>query len=269
MPRLINSLQNPLIKNLVALKEKPRERKKQGLFVAEGLREVSLAFKMGYEVEALLYDESVTSPEALDLVFQEALADPRELIATSSPVMEKIAYRAGVPNVVALVRRWDRRLSELKLSRTPLILVLETVEKPGNLGAMLRTADAAGADAVIVCDPLVDEYNPNVIRSSLGAVFSVPIVTTDAQPALEWLRRQGIRILATYLGAKEAYFQCDLRGPIAFVMGSEAHGISDFWTREAHQKIIIPMHGLVDSLNVSASAAIVLFETLRQRAEKK
>ncbi len=269
MPRLINSLQNPLIKNLVVLQEKPRERKKQGLFVAEGLREVSLAMKMGYKADALIYDESKTSPEALDLILQEAVEDPGEIIVASTPVMEKIAYRAGVPNVVALIRRWDRRLSELSLSRNPLVLVLETVEKPGNLGAMLRTADAAGVDAVIVCDPLVDEYNPNVIRSSLGAVFSVPIVTTDAKPALDWLRRQGVRILATYLGAKEPYFQCDLRGPTAFVMGSEAHGISDFWTRESHQKIIIPMHGSVDSLNVSASTAIVLFEALRQRTEKK
>lgn len=265
MPRHISSVQNPLIKNLIVLLEKARERKKQELFVAEGLREVALALKAGFEVEGLFFDESKTSPEALDPLFTAGPKEPREWHTVSSQVMEKIAYRANVPNVVALVRRRDLRLSELRPSRNPLILVLETVEKPGNLGAMLRTADAAGADAVIVCDPLVDEYNPNVIRASLGALFTVPVVTTDPQPALSWLRKQGIQIFATYLQASKPYFECDLKRPTAIVMGSEAHGISDFWVREAGQNIIIPMHGQVDSLNVSASAAIVLFEALRQR----
>jgi TrmH family RNA methyltransferase len=265
MARIINSVQNPLIKQVVLLAEKARERKKQGLIVAEGLREVGLALKNGFRAQCLFYDESCTAPEALDEIVAAAVITPGELISVSAPVMEKIAYRAGVPNVVALLERRDLRLSDLQLSENPLLLVLETVEKPGNLGAMLRTADAAGVDAVIVCDPLVDEYNPNVIRASLGAIFSVPLVTTDSAPALEWLHLHGVRILSTWLEASRPYFDCDLRGPVAFVMGSEAHGISDVWVRESSERIIIPMQGEVDSLNVSASAAIVLFEALRQR----
>jgi TrmH family RNA methyltransferase len=265
MPRLITSLQNPLVKNVMVLTEKSRERKKQGLFVAEGLREVSMALRKGFRVECLFYDESKTSPEAVDELFIEGVEAPRELYMVSAAIMEKIAYRANVPNVVALIQRRDMRLSELQPSSNPLVLVLETVEKPGNLGAILRTADAAGVDAVIVCDPLVDEYNPNVIRSSLGAIFSVPVVTTDAEPALAWLHRQGIRVFATFLEASTSVYTLDLRGPAAFVLGSEAHGISDFWVRESTQRIIIPMFGQVDSLNVSVSAAVVLFEAVRQR----
>lgn len=265
MSRIINSLQNPLIKRVVLLTEKARERKRQQTIVAEGLREVGLALKAGFRAEYLFYDETCTSMEALDELTASAVQEPGELISVSTAVMEKIAYRGGVPNVVALLQRRDIRLSELQLSSNPLVLVLETVEKPGNLGAMLRTADAAGVDAVIVCDPLVDEYNPNVIRSSLGAIFSVQLVTTEGQPALDWLHRNGIQILATYLEASVPYFTCNLRQPTAFVMGSEANGISEFWVREARQRIIIPMQGEVDSLNVSASAAIVLFEAIRQR----
>ncbi|MFM8450443.1 MAG: TrmH family RNA methyltransferase [Haliscomenobacter sp.] len=265
MSRIINSLQNPLIKRVALLTEKARERKRQQTIVAEGLREVGLALKAGFQAEYLFYDETCTSPEALDELLALAIREQGEVVAVSTAVMEKIAYRAGVPNVVALLQRRDIRLSEIQLSPNPLVLVLETVEKPGNLGAMLRTADAAGADAVIVCDPMVDEYNPNVIRSSLGAIFSVKLVTTEAQPALDWLHRHGIQVLSTYLDASVPYYSCDLRRPTAFVMGSEAHGISDFWVREAQQRIIIPMQGEVDSLNVSASAAIVLFEALRQR----
>lgn len=265
MPRLITSLQNPLVKNVLVLIEKSRERKKQGLFVAEGLREVGMALKKGFRAECLFYEESKTSPEALDALFPDGVQEPRETYIVSPAIMEKIAYRANIPNVVALMQRRDLRLSELQLSPNPLILVLETVEKPGNLGAILRTADAAGVDAVIVCDPLVDEYNPNVIRSSLGAVFSVPVVTTDAEPALAWLHRQGVRVFATFLEANVPYYTLDLKGPTAFVLGSEAQGISEFWVRESTQRVIIPMFGQVDSLNVSVSAAVVLFETVRQR----
>jgi len=269
MPRLITSLQNPLVKNVMVLTEKSRERKKQGLFVAEGLREVGMALKKGFQAECLFYEETKTSPEALDELFSDGIEEPRELYTVSSAVMEKIAYRANVPNVVALMHRRDLRLSELQISQNPLVLVLETVEKPGNLGAILRTADAAGVDAVIVCDPLVDEYNPNVIRSSLGAIFSVPVVTTDSEPALAWLRRQGIRVFATYLEASAPYFASDFKGPSAFVLGSEANGISAFWVRESFQRILIPMYGQVDSLNVSVSAGIVLFEAVRQRTSLK
>lgn len=268
MPRLLTSPQNPLVKQIALLSDKAAARREQNLFVAEGLREVGLALQTGYVAEALLYDEVRTSPEAIDELIAKAQVEPKEVIRVNTAVMEKIAYRAYVPNVVGLFQAYDIRLSEVQLSKTPLILVLETVEKPGNLGAILRTADAAGVDAVILCDPSTDWFNPNVIRASLGAVFTVPCVSTDSAAAYDWLRKQGVRILATYLEASVPYYTCDLRGPTAFVLGSESAGISDFWIKSSSQRIIIPMHGAVDSPNVLGSTAVVLFEALREREKR-
>lgn len=263
--KIISSLQNPLIKNIGSLLEKARERRKQGLLVAEGLIEVGMALRAGYVVEQLLYNPDITPEENIQQVLKYQPAATQQLIQVNGPVMEKIAYRANVPNVVSVLRSKSPVLNEFKVKENPLILLLETVEKPGNLGAILRTADAAGVDAVLLCDPQTDWYNPNVIRASLGAVFTVPIFSTTASEALEWLQKHQIRIFATHLEASYPYYDCDLRGPTALVMGTEADGISDFWIQNAYQRVIIPMHGLVDSMNVSVSTAILLFEALRQR----
>ncbi|MBX2929865.1 MAG: RNA methyltransferase [Saprospiraceae bacterium] len=262
MTKVIASVQNPLIKNIVVLREKARERRIQGLFVAEGLRETAMALRAGYRPEALLYDPAHTDEG--DVAAFGALA-PDALVSVSSPVFEKIAYRAGAPNVVAVFHMRALPLENIALSDAPLILVLESVEKPGNLGAVLRTADAAGADAVILCDPLTDWYNPNVIRASLGAVFTVPVAAADSVAVVDWLRKNDLRILSTYLEAARSCYDTDLTRGLGLVMGAEATGISRFWIEAADEHIIIPMQGRVDSLNVSASAAVLLFEARRQR----
>ncbi|HRF40770.1 MAG TPA: RNA methyltransferase [Saprospiraceae bacterium] len=264
MTKVITSVQNPLIKNIVLLTEKARERKAQGLFVAEGLRETAMALAAGYEAEAILYDPARTGFDDL-LPFQKMAPDA--LTEVSRAVFEKTAYRSGVPNVVALLRTRPLVLDNIALPRCPLILVLESVEKPGNLGAILRTADAAGVDAVILCDPLTDWHNPNVIRASLGAVFTVPVATTDSEQVLAWLRRQGVKLAVTHLEASHPHYLTDFTQPTAIVMGAEATGISAFWIEAADERVIIPMQGRVDSLNVSASTAVLLFEARRQRGE--
>jgi TrmH family RNA methyltransferase len=266
--KVISSPQNPLIKNIILLLEKARERRKQGLFVAEGLIEVGMALGANYQIEHLLYDPNITSQSELKplLSLQPNLIE--KCIEVNAILMEKIAYRAGVPNVVGVFKTPEHRLEEIILNKNPLVLVLEAVEKPGNLGAMLRTADAVGVDAVILCDPQTDWYNPNVIRASLGAVFDVAICQGTALQVMEWLKKHQIEILATHLEASYPYYNCDMTKPSAIIMGTEADGISNFWIDAAHQKIIIPMYGKVDSMNVSVSAAVLLFEALRQRNNK-
>jgi TrmH family RNA methyltransferase len=188
-----------------------------------------------------------------------------EVVAVSAAVFEKIAYRAAVPNAVALLRMRPTALADLTLPDCPMVLVVEQVEKPGNLGAMLRTADAAGAHAVLVCDPHTDLFNPNAIRASLGAIFTVPVVALSSGEAASFLRSQKIKIMATSLEAAKPLYDANLRQPLALVLGAEATGISPYWAAQADERLIIPMHGQVDSLNVSAAAAIVLFEAVRQR----
>ncbi len=261
----IASPQNPFIKNIALLVHKASERKAQGLFVAEGLRELELALRSGYEATALLFDEALTPLKMVQDLAATAKIPPAEIISVTAPVMEKIAYRSSVANVVGLFKVKNFRLDDLSYRAAPFLLVVERVEKPGNLGAILRTADAAGLDALLCCDPLTDVFNPNIIRASLGAVFTVPVVAVSSEEAAEWLKKQGISILATWLEAAKPLYECDLRRPLAIVLGAEATGISEFWIRQADERIIVPMFGQVDSLNVSATAAVALFETVRQR----
>jgi len=266
MLKQITSPQNPLIKNISVLGNKARDRREQGLFVAEGLREVELALRSGYEAEFVLFEEAVTPLSVVEDLLKNAIAQPAELIATNAMVFEKIAYRTGVPNVVAVFKMKNHGLADLRLSENPLLLIMESVEKPGNLGAMLRTADAAGVDAVLVCDPHTDIFNPNAIRASLGAIFTVPVVACASAEAVDFLRSKNINIMATWLEAARSLYDVDLRQALAFVLGAEATGITPYWVEQADERIIIPMSGQVDSLNVSASAAVVLFEAVRQRS---
>ncbi|MBK9016841.1 MAG: RNA methyltransferase [Saprospiraceae bacterium] len=263
----ITSPQNPLIKNIAVLGAKARDRREQGLFVAEGLREVELALRSGFVAEVVLFEEAVTPFSTIEKLLKNAASQPAELIATNAQVFEKIAYRTGVPNVVAVFKMKNVTLEDLQLSENPLLLIMESMEKPGNLGAMLRTADAAGVDAVLVCDPHTDISNPNAIRASLGAIFTVPVVALSSEAAVSFLHSNNIKIMATWLEAANSLYATDLRQPLAFVLGAEATGISKFWVEQADERVIIPMSGQVDSLNVSASAAIVLFEAVRQSRE--
>lgn len=258
---LISSTHNPKIKSLLAL-EKPRERRKQQLFVIEGKKEIALALEAGYKIGNLFFCDEIISLNEIQAL---QLSD-RFLTRVTKPVFEKIAVRENSGGVIAIAEMRTHRLEDIKLSDNPLLLVLERVEKPGNLGAILRTADAAGVDAVICCDPQTDFYNPNVIRSSLGCVFTKQIATATSEETIDWLKKNRLAIYCTYLQSSKPYTETDFTRACAIVMGTEATGLSDLWIKNSDANIIIPMHGKIDSMNVSTAAAVVVFEARRQRS---
>ncbi|MBO4465393.1 MAG: RNA methyltransferase [Bacteroidales bacterium] len=258
MEEIITSAQNPKIKRLLALQQKSSERRSEGLFVVEGRREIEHCIEAGYEIDTLF-----VCPEICDVI---PGGDRTSKVFKVSPaVYEKIAYRSGTEGLIAEVRTKSLGLADLQLSENPLIVVLESVEKPGNLGAVLRSADASGADAVIVCDPWTDLYNPNLIRSAIGAIFTVPCVACSSEECIAFLKARGIKIFTAQLQDSELYYDTDFRGGSAIVMGTESTGLTDIWRKAADAHIRIPMLGRLDSLNVSVSAAILLFEAVRQR----
>lgn len=256
----INSPQNPKIKYLLSL-EKPRERRKQGVFVIEGKKEIGLARDAGYELNTLFFCEAIIHGTDATLYTQPQTL----LIPVSEEVFEKIAVRESTGGLVAIANQKPHGLDQLQLSAQPLLLIVEAVEKPGNLGAILRTADAAGVDAVIICDPQTDFYNPNVVRSSVGCVFTKQIAAATSDETIAWLRKNNIAIYCTYLQASRPYHEINFTQPSAIVMGTEATGLSDVWVENSNANIIIPMQGKIDSMNVSTAAAVVVFEARRQR----
>jgi TrmH family RNA methyltransferase len=287
----VTSAQNRKIKTLLALQEKARLRKEMGLFVVEGRRELEHCISAGFEVDTLFY-----CPEIVGLAVESSAAiryrtlsrnaDPTRVNAAKDPLpdlqtsilekagqiievpkelYEKIAYRGGTEGMIAEVKVRERSLEGLELKENPLVVVLEGVEKPGNLGAVLRSADAAGADAVLICDPLTDLYNPNLIRASIGAVFTVPVACCSSEEAIKWLKEKHINIYTAQLQDSSWYYDTDMRGGTAIVIGTEATGLTDAWREAADAHIRIPMLGELDSLNASVSAAILLFEAVRQR----
>lgn len=257
----ITSIQNPKIKLLLALQQKSSERRKAGLFVVEGRRELMHCLEAGFQVDSVFWCPAVeTGTEPMP-----SLPADTRLFEVSKDVYEKMAYRGSTEGVMAEVRTRPLALSDLTLPERPLVVVLERVEKPGNLGAILRSADAAGVSAVIVCDPLTDLYNPNLIRSSVGAIFSVPCVACSSEACISFLKAKGIQILTAQLQDSSLYYDIDMRRPTAVVMGTEATGLTDQWRQAADAHIRIPMLGRIDSLNVSVSAAILMYEAVRQR----
>ena len=253
---MITSKTNPKIKNLVRL-QKASERREQGRILIEGQREIERAQACGFEMEELYVCEPLLrEPVNIKTKYTETV---------SEEVFEKIAYREGSDGLLAVAKPKYKNLSEFKPRKDALIIVLETVEKPGNLGAVMRTADAAGVDAVIVADPATDLFNPNAIRASIGCIFSVPVYACSTEECISWLKKNGITIYCTYLKASIDYLDADFTKATALVMGTEATGISDAWVEAADQNIIIPMNGIADSLNVSVTTAIVTFEAIRQR----
>lgn len=258
----ISSLHNPLIREVLKL-EKSRERKKSRIFTAEGLRECRLAIEGGFNVAKILFCSNRMDAETLQRQLNPK--NHTELVDVSDKVFDALVYRKGLPNCLALIEMQEQNLSTLPAKPNPLYLIIDSVEKPGNLGAMLRTCDAAGIDGVMVCDPNTDLYNPNCIRASLGAVFTLPVITVDISTCIQWLRAQKIATCVTYLEAASVYSSHDFTVPTAFVMGSEAHGIRSEWLNHGFQHIIIPQFGKVDSMNVANSAAILIYEALRQR----
>ena len=255
---LITSGQNPKIKALLELQEKSRERRRQGLFVVEGRRELEHALEAGFTARTVFVCPEIAGDSAIPGLTGNLVEIPETLY-------RKVAYRESTEGIIAEMECRERRLEDLPLGENPLVVVLESVEKPGNLGAVLRSADAARADAVIVCDPLTDLWNPNLIRASLGGIFTVPTVCASSAETIGWLQAHGIRILTAQLQDSSWYYDTDMTGGTALVMGTESTGLTDIWRRAADAHIRIPMLGRLDSLNVSVSAAILLFEAVRQR----
>ncbi|MBW3599707.1 MAG: RNA methyltransferase [Planctomycetes bacterium] len=261
---LITSVQNPRIKAAARLRDS-RARRKAGRFLIDGAREISRAIGAGVTVhEAFICPELCDSPERQEAA-RLAEESAAETFHVTPAVFAKLAFGDREEGTVLVAATPQRTLADLQLPANPLIAVLEGVEKPGNFGAVLRTADAAGVSAVIAADGSHDVYNPNVIRASLGAVFTLPVCAADSSTTLDRLRSQRIAIYAARVGAGRLYTDADFRGPAAIILGSEAHGLSEVWRGDDITSIELPMHGVVDSLNVSAAAAVLVYEALRQR----
>ena len=294
----VTSAQNPKIRNLLLLQEKSRARREKGLFVVEGRRELQHCIEAGFVVRTLFVCPELAGGDSFASLgrtkgaslgmtkgaslgrtdgtavgrtvscHSEETDGRREnplIVEIPEALYRKVAYRESTEGVIAEVECRNRTLGQLELPEHPLIVVLESVEKPGNLGAVLRSADAARADAVIVCDPLTDLWNPNLIRASLGGIFTVPTVAASSEETIAWLRARGIRILTAQLQDSSWYYDVDMTVGTALVMGTESTGLTEAWRRAADAHTRIPMLGRLDSLNVSVSAAILLFEAVRQR----
>lgn len=265
----ISSLHNPLVRKMEQLQRKSRARKSEGAFIIEGQREVMLADQGGYHFETLFIcleilglAHDVQAAEICDFL---KINQTPEVVLISREVYEKVAYRGGTEGCLAFAKAKSLHLSDLKLSPAPLLLIAESPEKPGNLGALLRTADAAKVDAVIIVDPTTDLYNPNVVRSSVGCLFTVPVATGSASEVVDFLKSNQIHLYAATLQSSKRYDQIDYQQSTAIAVGTEATGLSQELRDAATANIIIPMSGAIDSMNVSVSAAVLLFEAKRQR----
>ena len=253
----ITSLQNPRLKQVVKLRGDKRQRQRENLMLVEGYDELTLALAAGLQPQTVF-----TAPELASRSISGLTA---EILTVNRAVFEKMSYRENPDGWLGVFPIPRKSLDDLKLSANPLVIVAESVEKPGNLGAILRTADAAGVDALLVCDPRVDLWNPNVVRASRGALFSVPAIEVDNTSALNWLRSGRMRILAATPSAEVSYTSVDLSRPVAIAVGTEDEGLSNFWMEEADLKVLIPMRGKVNSLNVSIATALIVYEAVRQR----
>jgi TrmH family RNA methyltransferase len=258
----ITSIQNKYVKDLLKLQEKARERKKQGLFIIEGKREISLAITANYEFNTVLfYPELISENEILHLFNQNI-----NRIEISKEIYQKLAYRGSTEGIIAVTKAKNFSLENIQFkTKNPLILIAESIEKPGNIGAILRTADAANVDAVFIANPKSDLYNANIIRSSVGCVFTNQIAVATSQEMVSFLLENNIDIFAATLQNSNEYHLENYKNASAIVVGTEATGLSEIWRKAATQNINIPMQGQIDSMNVSVSAAIILFEAKRQR----
>ena len=257
----ITSTQNPYIKTLVQLQEKAKTRKQSGTFLIEGQREIMLASKGGYEIETVLFVPDMLS----EIEITKLAGNKANLIEINKEVYQKLAYRDTTEGILAVAKTKSLSLSDLKLGNNPLVLVAEATEKPGNLGAMLRTADAAKLDAVIIANPKSDMYNPNVVRSSVGCLFTNNIAIGSTDEVIAFLKVNNINIYCATLQDSTQYHTQNYTLPTALVVGTEATGLTQDWRNASTQNIIIPMQGEIDSMNVSVAAAILIFEAKRQR----
>jgi TrmH family RNA methyltransferase len=254
----ITSAQNPYIKSLIQLQEKSKARKQSGTFLIEGMREIELAIKGNYEIETILFLPELVSNNQITKLTD----NPIEI---SKEVYQKLAYRDTTEGILAIAKTKSHQFSDLKLPENPLILVMEAIEKPGNIGAILRTCDAAKIDAVIIANPKTDLYNPNIVRSSVGCLFTNQIATGSTEEVIDFLIQNSINFYSATLQNSTSYHTQNYTLPTALVVGTEASGLSEPWRKKATQNIIIPMQGEIDSMNVSVAAAILIFEAKRQR----
>lgn len=262
MTKQITSIQNPFFQQLVLLKYKSKARKTSGLFLIEGEREIILALKGDYRLETILYYPKLFSEEQLNNLTTQQL----NIIEVSKEVYQKLAYRETTEGVIAVAKAKNLSLENIVFkTENPLILIAEAPEKPGNIGALLRTADAANVDAVIIANPKTDLYNPNIIRSSVGCVFTNQIAVGTTSEIIQFLKENNINIFCAALQASLEYHTQDFTKPTAIVVGTEATGLTNEWLENATQNIIIPMQGEIDSMNVSVTAGILIFEAKKQR----
>lgn len=273
MRKHISSLQNELIKSTYLLQSKSRIRKKEGLFVVEGIREITLALESGYQFRHLLVCEEIASDSGLSQLEHLTLGriSPKgsdvEWVSLSTKIYQHLAHRKTTEGVIGIAFSRERKIEDFKFNRNPLVLVAEASEKPGNIGALLRTSDAANLDAVIIANPKTDIYNPNIIRSSVGCVFTQNVITASSEEIISYLKQKDFTILAAALTENSIpYFKADFTKASAIVLGTEDTGLSQTWLDQADEVIKIPMEGKIDSLNVSVSGAILIFEAKRQRA---
>jgi TrmH family RNA methyltransferase len=267
----ISSLQNPRVKQLVKLRDR-RPRDEAGVFLVEGYREIRRALERHVPLREIYFSPEWFLGENEPALIAQARAAGAEAIELSKDAFAKVAYRERPDGLLAVAPQWKRSLDDLGTvllkdgsAKPPFLLVVEAIEKPGNLGTILRSADAAGCDAVIVCDPVTDIFNPNVVRASTGVLFSVPLVVDESARVAAWLRERKVRTIATTPAAEKLYTDVDLTGPLAVIMGSEQYGLSEFWLKQSDQPVRIPMAGQADSLNVAMATIITLFEAVRQR----
>ncbi len=285
VPEKITSLQNPRVKQLVKLRDR-RPRDEAGVFLVEGYREIRRALEKNVALSEIYFSPEWFLGENEPALIEQARAAGAQAFELTKDTFAKVAYRERPDGLLAVAPQWRKTLADLDqivgrgLSPTgsddvgakppptaPFLLVVEAIEKPGNLGTILRSADAAGCDAVIVCDPVTDIFNPNVVRASTGVLFSVPLVVAESTEVHAWLKARKIRTIATTPAAETLYTNADLKGPLAVVMGSEQYGLSDFWLKNSDLPVRIPMAGQADSLNVAMATIITLFEAVRQRSD--
>lgn len=259
MHKEITSIHNPLVKHLIQLQEKAKLRKQDQTFVIEGKREIELAIQGGYELEQLLYCDAIADVNQVEKIPTE------NYISLSKEVYQKLAYRESTEGILAVAKTQNHDLQNFTPKHNGLYLIADAIEKPGNIGALLRTADAANIDAVILSNPKTDLYNPNVIRSSVGCVFTNRILLGSSEQVISFCKKHEIRVFGAALQASVPYHTQDYNGATAILVGTEATGLPQEWLENTHQNIVIPMQGKIDSMNVSVAAAILLFEAKRQR----
>ncbi|GET45051.1 TrmH family RNA methyltransferase [Capnocytophaga felis] len=261
----ITSVQNPFIKRLILLREKSRNRKKEGVFVIEGEREIRLAIQGNYILETVLFQKEIFSEEKVKRLLPTGNKEI-QTICISKDVYEKLTYRSSTEGIIAVAETKSHLLKDVDFKgNNPLVLVAEAPEKPGNIGALLRTADAAGIDAVLIANPKTDLYNPNIIRSSVGCLFTTSVAMGTTSEIISFLKEKNIKIFCAALSASKPYTEVSFKEASAIVVGTEDEGLTDEWLQNSHQNIIIPMEGVIDSMNVSVAAAVLIFEAKRQR----